>query len=106
MDSVFQNLNRFDTEYSHAAHCLDARMALGTGLSSIASQAQNRMRNEWIDHRETVTISVAKSHQFWLLYCIFVHCRENFKKNRLGGGGDFVPLPALVGLTPIRKIED
>ena len=43
--SIFQNLNRFDTEYSHA-DCLDAPMALGTRLSFIvsqpASQAQNR----------------------------------------------------------------
>ena len=60
MDS---DLNRFDTEYSHARHCLDARMALGTKLSFIASQPGRKSKCEmvWIDHRETVTISVAAS---------------------------------------------
>ena len=69
MDSVFQNLNRFDIRYSHA-HCLDARIALGTRLSFIATQPASRpvrpkieMRNGMVDHRETVTISVAVSER-------------------------------------------
>ena len=94
MDSVFQNLNRFDTEFFHA-HCFDARMALGTRLPSIAqpvsqpaSQPGPKSKCEMvsIDHRETITISVVALYDKVNDRRLEVPKNRNFAKASAGQG--------------------